>query len=193
MEQDKKLNNFIKTTIRGFLNESGGSIYGDSYSVGGFNLMQKHLEEILTKYGFKYSIKNPKTKQVEYIVEGIDTHVSITIYRNYDNYFGKFYLYVYSEKLNPATQTRKITEIGTLDNLLKQIFEFSKVMKPEQNTLKKQINSLEDELEDVLYMYGDSDEEMEKAMNTSKFKNMERELEILQSEYSKKYNKGGIV
>ncbi len=170
---------------------SGGQIYGTSYSEEGFDLMKKHLEEILNKYGFKYFVKNPKAKQVEYIVEGIDIHTSITIYRNYDNNFGRFYLYVYSEKLNPKTQTRTIKEKGTLDNFLKQIAEISKVMTPEQNALKNQIDDLKDKLENILYMYGDSDSEMEQAMNTIMYKDLELKIERLESEYNKIFYGGG--
>lgn len=181
---------FIKTTIREFLDENYGSIYGDYYSVEGFSLMQKHLEETLNKYDFKYSIKDPKSKQVEYVIDGTDVHTSITIYRNYDNYFGKFYIYLYSEKLKPKTQTRIIKDKATLDNILKQIAEFSKVMSPEQMDFKKQIDNLENKLEDILYMYGDSDEEMKQAMNTSRFNNLEKRLQTLKTEYSKKFLHG---
>jgi hypothetical protein len=190
MERDKKIKNIIKTTPREFLNENYGSIYGDSYSVEGFNLMQKHLEETLNKYDFRYYIKDPKSKQVEYVIDGTDVHTSITIYRNYDNNFGRFYIYVYSEKLKPKTQTRTIKDKDTLDNILKQIAEISKVMSPEQMDFKKQIDNLENKLEDILYMYGDSDEEMEQAMNTSRFNNLEKQLQKLKTEYSKKFLHG---
>ena len=144
-----------------------------------FNLIQKHLEKTLNKYNFKYSIKDQKSKQVEYVIEGTDIHTSITIYRDYGNYFGRFYLYAYSEKLKPKTQTRTIKDRDTLDNVLRQVADISKAMSPEQMDFKKQIDSLESKLEDVLYMYGDSDEEMEQAMNTSEFKNLEKRLNKL--------------
>ena len=160
--------------------------YGDSYSVEGFNLMQKHLEETLNKYDFKYSIKDPKSKQVEYVIDGTDVHTSITIYRNYGNNFGRFYIYVYSEKLKPKTQTRTIKDKDTLDNNLKQISEISKVMSPEQMDFKKQIDNLENKLEDILYMYGDSDEEMEQSMNTSRFNNLKKRLQKLKTKYYEK-------
>lgn len=171
----------------------GGEIYGDSYSEESFNLMQKHLEQALKKHNLKYYIENPNAKKVEYVVQGIDIYTSISIYRNYDNYFGKFYLYMYSEKLNPRTQTRTIKEKEVLDDLLKQIAQISKVMTPEQIAYKKQIDDLKNKLEDALYMYGDSDWEQKEAMKTSKFKNLERKLQLLETEYSKKYADGGSI
>lgn len=172
-----------------FVNEKSGSVYGDVYTEKGFNLMQKDLERLLNKYGFKYSIKDPKSKEVVYNINGTDVSISITIYRNYDNYFGKFYLYMYSEKLKPKSQTTKLENKDKLDNILGQVAKTSNVMSPDQLALKKNIDDLSDKLEDILYMYGDSDEEMDSAMNTAKFKNLDKKIKKLQSEYSKKYEK----
>lgn len=172
--------------------DNGGQIYGTSYSEEGFNLMQKDLEEILKKYGFNFFVKNPKAKQVEYIVQGTDIHTSITIYRNYDANFGRFYVYLYSEKLKPkSTFTQTIKDKNNLDVLLKKVAELSNVMTPEQENLKNQIDNLKHKLEDILYMYGDSDSEMEEAMNTSRFKDLERKIETLELEYNKKFAEGG--
>ena len=167
-----------------FIIESASS-YGNSYSESGFNLMQKDLEKLLNKYGFKYSIKNPKAKQVEYKIEGLEGSISITIYRNYDNYFGKFYFYIYSDKLNPKTQTAKLNDKNELNNTLSQVGEIFNVMSPEQAAMKKQIDDLSDKLEDVLYMYGDSDKEQQDAMNTNKFKKLDKKLKALKSKYEK--------
>ena len=149
--------------------------------------MQKDLEESLNKYALKYSIDNPKAKQVEYNIEGIDGSVSITIYRNYGNNFGKFYLYVYSDKLKPKTQTATLKDKNQLDNILKLIKKTFNIMSLEQAALKKEIDDLSNKLEDVLYMYGDSDEEQQNAMNTSKFKSLDKKLSALKSKYEKKY------
>ncbi len=62
-------------------------------------------------------------------------------------------------------------------------------MSPEQAALKKEIDDLSNKLEDVLYMYGDSDEEMDSAMDTAKFKRLDKKITKLELEYSKKYNK----
>ena len=64
-------------------------------------------------------------------------------------------------------------------------------MTPEQENLKNQIDNLKHKLEDILYMYGDSDSEMEEAMNTSRFKDLERKIETLELEYNKKFAEGG--
>ena len=169
-----------------FVNE-GKLAYGDEYSESGFNLMQKDLEEALEKHGFKYYIDDPKAKEVAYKIEGLDGSVSITIYRNYGNYFGKFYLYIYSDKLNPKTQTAKLNDKNELDNVLSQVSQIFNVMSPEQIAMKKQIDDLSDKLEDVLYMYGDSDEEQNAASKTSKFKSLDKKLKDLQAKYNKKY------
>ena len=122
-----------------FVNEKSGSVYGDAYTERGFNLMQKDLERLLNKYGFKYSIKDPKSKQVVYNINGTDVSTSITIYRNYGNYFGKFYLYMYSEKLKPKSQTTKLENKDKLDNILGQVAKTSNVMSPDQLALKKNL------------------------------------------------------
>lgn len=169
-----------------FLNE-GKLAYGDAYSEPGFNLMQKDLEEALDKYDFDYFIDNPKSKQVEYKIEGLDGSVSVTIYRNYGNYFGKFYLYIYSDKLNPKTQTAKLQDKNELNDILGKYAKLFNVMSPKQAAMKKQLDELSSKLEDLLYMYGDSDEEQKAARNTSKFKSLAKKVDALQAKYNKTY------
>jgi len=169
-----------------FVNENK-SAYGDEYSEAGFNLMQKDLEEALGKYSFDYYIDNPKSKQVEYKIEGLDGGVSITVYRNYGNYFGKFYLYIYSDKLKPSTQTAKLNDKKELNDTLGKVAKLFNVMSPEQAAMKKQIDDLRYELEDALYMYGDSDKEQKAARNTSKFKSLAKKVDALQAKYNKTY------
>jgi len=96
---------------------------------------------------------------------------------------------MYSEKLKPKSQITKLENKDKLDNILGQVAKTSNVMSPDQLALKKNIDDLSDKLEDILYMYGDSDEEMDSAMNTAKFKNLDKKIKKLQSEYSKKYEK----
>jgi len=169
-----------------FVNE-GKLAYGDEYNEAGFNLMQKDLEEVLSKYSFDYSIGNPKSKEVEYKIEGLDGGASVTIYRDYGNYFGKFYLYIYSKKLKPSTQTAKLKDKNELDSILGQVSKIFNVMSPEQAAMKKQIDDLSDKLEDILYMYGDSDEEQKAARNTSKFKSLAKKVDSLEAKYNKTY------
>ena len=169
-----------------FVNE-GKFAYGDEYSETGFNLMQKDLEEVLSKHSFDYSIDNPKSKQVEYKIEGLDGSVSVTIYRDYGNYFGKFYLYIYSEKLKPSTQTIKLKDKNELNDILGKVAKLFNVMSPKQAAMKKQIDDLRYELEDILYMYGDSDEEQRAARNTSKFKSLAKKVDSLEAKYNKTY------
>lgn len=169
-----------------FVNE-GKFAYGDEYSETGFNLMQKDLEEVLSKHSFDYSIDNPKSKQVEYKIEGLDGSVSVTIYRDYGNYFGKFYLYIYSKKLKPSTQTIKLKDKNELNDILGKVAKLFNVMSPKQAAMKKQIDDLRYELEDILYMYGDSDEEQRAARNTSKFKSLAKKVDSLEAKYNKTY------
>jgi hypothetical protein len=169
-----------------FINE-GKLTYGDVYSEPGFNLMQKDLEEVLGKYAFDYFIDNPKSKQVEYKIEGLDGGVSVTIYRDYSNYFGKFYLYIYSKKLKPNTQTIKLKDKNELNDILGKVAKLFNVMSPKQAAMKKQLDELNYKLEDLLYMYGDSDEEQKAARNTSKFKSLAKKVDALQAKYNKTY------
>jgi len=184
-------------------NTNDGDIFvipTNTYAEGGgvgsetFEDIQDNVKGLLTRLGYDYTTHNPSGFSWSYSFPAFDfiynENNNTSIDLNSNEPLGTYYLSANIGRLKGSDRVGrlKFTDINDLENVLRDNF---KPRLLESNT-NDRISKLDSEIEDLLYQYGDSDEEMALAMETEQYKSAVKKHKQLVVEQSKSdYAEGG--